>query len=113
MAISTVITFCAALAWPSLKAFSAPTAATVGPRNFVAVGALLGWHQKAFYPQQTGMAYDMPPTLTPLKAFQDDMTVFSGRGHRAVNNHLGWPEFSCGAPLNTYSIHQIIADQIG
>ena len=88
-----------ALALPSLEAFSAPTAATVGPRNFVAVGTLLGWHQKSFYPKQTGMAYDMPPTLTPLKAFQDDMTVFSGLDHRAVNNHLGWPKVLCGAPL--------------
>jgi hypothetical protein len=102
-----------ALALPSLEAFSAPTAATVGPRNFVAVGTLLGWHQKAFYPKQTGMAYDMPATLAPLKAFQDDMTVFSGLDHRAVNNHAGWPNFLCGAPLKTYSLDQIIADQIG
>ncbi len=29
-----------ALALPSLEAFSAPAAATVGPRNFVAVGTL-------------------------------------------------------------------------
>jgi hypothetical protein len=101
------------LALPSLEAFSAPTAATVGPRNFVAVGTLLGWHQKAFYPKQSGMAYDMPPTLTPLKAFRDDMTVFSGLDHRSVNNHAGWPNFLCGAPLKTYSLDQMIADQIG
>jgi hypothetical protein len=102
-----------ALALPSLEAFSAPTAATVGPRNFVAVGTLLGWHQNAFYPKQTGRAYDMSPTLTPLKAFQDDMTVFSGLDHRAVNNHAGWPNFLCGAPLKTYSLDQMIADHIG
>jgi len=102
-----------AVALPSLEAFSAPVAATVGPRNFVAVGTLLGWHQNAFYPKQTGIAYDMPPTLTPLKAFQHDMTVFSGLDHRAANGHAGWPNFLCGAPLQTYSLDQMIADQIG
>ena len=69
-----------ALALPSLEAFSAPTAATVGPRNFVAVGTLLGWHQKAFYPKQTGMAYDMPATLAPI--FRDQTGTLLGKPPR-------------------------------
>jgi len=39
---------------PALESLAATVPATAGPRNFVAVGMYLGWHQNAFYPKETG-----------------------------------------------------------
>ena len=102
-----------AVALPSLEAFSAPAAATVGPRNFVAVGTFLGWHQNAFFPKQMGKNYELPPTLSPLAEYRNDFTVFSGLDHRAGNGHGKWSNFLCGKEINTYSLDQMIADKLG
>jgi len=102
------------LALPALEAFSAPQAATdTGPRNFVAIGCYLGWHQNAFFPKETGLDYTLPPTLAPLKAHKADVTVFSGLDHRAPNGHGAWSNFLCGNRPKTHSLDQQIADAIG
>ena len=80
----------AMIALPALESFAAtkPKGADSGkqgggPRNFVAIGTFLGWHQNAFYPKQSGKNYKMPPTLKPLAGYRDNFTVFSGLDHRA------------------------------
>ncbi|MEM7011739.1 MAG: DUF1552 domain-containing protein [Verrucomicrobiota bacterium] len=104
----------ASLALPALEAFAAPTtSAAAGPRNFVAVGTYLGWHQNAFFPKQEGALVDLPETLQPLAGFEKDFTVFSGLDHRAPNGHNAWGNFLCGQSPKDYSLDQIIADQVG
>lgn len=103
----------AMIALPSLEALADDSKPKAGPKNFVAVGCYLGWHQNAFFPKQTGKNYEMPPTLSPLKEFKDDFTVFSGLDHRSPNGHDSWSNFLCGRSPKTYSMDQMIADQLG
>lgn len=103
----------AALALPPLEAFSTTPKETSGPRNFVAIGTYLGWHQNAFFPKETGSDYEMPATLTPLLATRDSFTIFSGLDHRAPNGHDAWSNFLSGVTPKRYSLDQQIADEIG
>lgn len=106
----------ATIALPSLEAFADEKASAANPktaRNFVAIGAYLGWHQKAFYPTAVGRDYEMPRTLEPIADFRDQFTVFSGLDHRAPNGHNAWINFLSGKAPGTYSLDQQIADQIG
>ena len=86
---------------------------TDGPRNFVAIGAYLGWHQNAFYPKAVGRDYELPPTLKPIEDHRDDFTIFSGLDHRAGNGHNNWSNFLCGETSGKYSFDQLVADSIG
>ncbi|MEX0670397.1 MAG: DUF1552 domain-containing protein [Pirellulales bacterium] len=103
------------IALPALEAFGEIPAANApaGPRNFVAVGTYLGWHQAAFIPKQPGRDYDLPPTLAPLGDLRDTFTVFSGLDHRAPNGHNAWSNFLCGMNPGSWSLDQMIADSIG
>lgn len=103
----------AALALPPLEALKALEPVAAGPRNFVVVGTYLGWHQNAFFPKQPGRGYAMPETLSPLEAYRDHFTVFSGLDHRAPNGHAAWSNFLSGVTPSTYSLDQRIADQLG
>ena len=98
---------------PALESLAATVPSTAGPRNFVAAGTYLGWHQNAFYPKETGKVYTTPETLKPLEAYKDDFTIFSGLDHRAPNGHNNWANFLCGQKHKSYSVDQMIADQIG
>lgn len=101
------------IALPYLESLAVPVSASTGPRNFVAIGTYLGWHQNAFYPKETGTAYTMPETLMPLAAFRDHFTIFSGLDHRAPNGHNNWANFLSGHTPKQYSVDQMIADEIG
>lgn len=101
------------IALPMLEALGGTTKPPVGPRNFVAIGTYLGWHQHAFFPQQAGRDYELPPTLTPLAGFRDRFTVFSGLDHRAPNGHAAWSNFLCGMQPGSWSLDQMIADGVG
>jgi hypothetical protein len=101
------------VALPALEAFAAPGPAPAHARTFVAVGAYLGWHAPAFFPQQTGAGYSLPPLLEPLREHRDLFTVFSGLDHRAPNGHDAWNNYLCGKVPGSYSLDQVIADRIG
>ena len=110
----------ACIALPALDSFAAENIQAAadrnrndGPRNFVAIGTYLGWHQNAFYPKQAGSDYELPPTLKPIEHHRDDFTVFSGLDHRAGNGHGNWSNFLCGSQPATYSFDQLVADHIG
>jgi len=101
------------IALPALEAFGSAVPPANGPRNFVAVGTYLGWHQKAFFPTQAGRDYELSPTLNPLADLRDHFTVFSGLDHRAPNGHNAWSNFLCGMNPGSWSLDQMIADSIG
>ena len=105
----------ATIALPSLEAFSEDSVGEKGSqaRNFVAIGAYLGWHQNAFYPAEAGSGYSMPRTLEPISDYRDQFTVFSGLDHRAPNGHKAWINFLSGKAPGTYSLDQQVADRIG
>ncbi|MDA7921948.1 DUF1552 domain-containing protein [Verrucomicrobiales bacterium] len=103
----------ATLALPTLEAFSAPAPDASAPRNFISVGTWLGWHQNAFFPKDAGTDYEMSKTLMPLNELRDTFTVFSGLDHRAPNGHGSWSNFLSGATPATYSLDQMVADEIG
>jgi hypothetical protein len=105
----------ATIALPSLEAYAAetPKPDPKTARNFVAIGAYLGWHQNAFFPKEIGAAYTMPRTLEPIAAHRDQFTIFSGLDHRAPNGHEAWINFLSGKSPGSYSLDQQIADKIG
>ncbi|MBI1357931.1 MAG: DUF1552 domain-containing protein [Acidobacteria bacterium] len=102
-----------ALALPALEALPASAAPQNGVRTFVSVGTYLGWHAPAFYPKQTGAGYEMPPLLQPLEEHREHFTVFSGLDHRAPNGHEAWCNYLTGNVPGSYSVDQIIADELG
>ena len=101
------------IALPALEAFAGPVSPPAGARNFVAIGTYLGWHQPAFIPKQAGLDYDLPPTLAPLADMRNEFTVFSGLDHRAPNGHNAWNNFLCGMNPGSWSLDQMIADELG
>jgi hypothetical protein len=104
----------AALALPQLEVFAdAAPAAVARPRNFVAVGTYLGWHQPAFLPKTAGRDFELPETLEPLADLRERFTVFSGLDHRAANGHDAWSNFLCGEQPGAWSLDQMIADSLG
>lgn len=103
----------ATIALPALEAFAAPSSPSEGVRTFVSVGTYLGWHAPAFYPKQTGAGYEMPPLLAPLAEHRHHFTVFSGLDHRAPNGHTAWSNYLSGNVPGSYSVDQMIADELG
>lgn len=101
----------ALLALESL-AQGADDAATI-PTRLVCVGTYLGFHQSAFFPQQARADYELPELLQPLADHRDQFTVFSGLDHRAANGHGAWNNFLCGQKPGSYSLDQMVADQLG
>lgn len=119
-----------ALPWlPSLRADSAGPRDTVqtargageGARRFVAVGNLLGFQQKSFFPKTDGNGYESTPLLKPLEANRKDMTVYRGLDHGLKGGHFAVHTFLSGVlhhqaedmPDGNITIDQFIADAIG
>lgn len=101
----------------SLTATVAAAAATVAPepkaKRLVCIGANLGLHTPAVYPQETGADYTMSPTLKPLESLRSDFTLFSGLDHRAAGGHGNWATYLCGKNVGDVSLDQIVAEAIG
>ena len=102
------------LSLPALESFGDAADENAAPaKNIVCVGTFLGFYQKAFFPKQPGSDYEIPALLEPLREHRSRFTVFSGLDHRAPNGHGAWSNFLCGRDPETYSLDQMIADQIG
>jgi hypothetical protein len=101
------------VALPSLESFAAEKTPDAKAKAFVAIGTLLGWYRKGFYPDATGSNYTMPEILKPIEKHRNDFTIFSGLDHRGPNGHHGWTNFLCGQKIKSYSLDQMIADKIG
>ena len=84
-----------------------------GPKRLVCIGTYLGFHQKDFFPAQTGSDYQISPVLEPLSRFRKEMTIFSGLDHRGRNGHEGWKAWMTGSASGSVSMDQLVADHIG
>lgn len=102
-------------------AVRATRGAGVGAKRFVAVGNLLGFQQKSFFPETTGKAYEATTLLKPLAANRDHMTVYRGLDHGLKGGHFAVHSFLSGVlhheshdrPDGNITIDQFIADEIG
>ena len=101
------------MALPAMESFGEANVEKEGAENFVAVGTYLGYYAKGFYPEKVGKLDKLSKTLEPLNDLKHKFTVFSGFDHRATNGHDSWTNFLCGQFHKTYSLDQLIADEIG
>jgi len=88
-------------------------AETSAAQRLVCVGTYLGFHQPAFFPEQSGPAYQPSELLQPLQPLRDRFSVFSGLDHRAGNGHKNWSTFLTGQRRDEVSLDQLVAAQIG
>ena len=112
-----------ALSLPVLDALAprAVAAAPTKPRRLLAVCNNLGVLAAEFFPKDAGKGYAPSPYLEHLKAFRDDLTVFSGVSHPNVDNgHAAEVSFLTAAPgpgggsfRNTISLDQYAAERVG
>ncbi|MEM1296779.1 MAG: DUF1552 domain-containing protein, partial [Verrucomicrobiota bacterium] len=118
----------ATLALPSLPSLKAETAAVqaakgAGPeaKRFVAVGNLLGFQQKQWFPQTPGRNWEKTNLLEPLMANRNQLTLYRGLDHGIKGGHFSVHSFLSGV-LNSeaqnrsdgnVSVDQFIADEIG
>jgi hypothetical protein len=95
--------------------------AGAGARRFVAIGNLLGYLPKHFFPETTGSAYEPTTLLKPLQEVRKHMTVYRGLDHGVKGGHFAVHSFLSGVlnseaqsrPNGNVSIDQFMADEIG
>jgi hypothetical protein len=122
----------AALALPGLPSLMAKSAgsgsavqlargAGAGAKRLVAVGNLLGYQQKQFFPETVGKAYEKTTLLAPLWENREHMTVYRGLDHGIKGGHFAVHSFLSGVlnseaqnrPDGNVTIDQYIADEVG
>ncbi len=116
-------------ALPSLLASAVGGTSTVqtakgagtGARRFVAIGNLLGYQVKHFFPETTGAAYEPTTLLKPLWDVRKHLTVYRGLDHGVKGGHFAVHSFLSGVlnseaqnrPHGNVSVDQFMADAIG
>jgi hypothetical protein len=103
------------------SAVQAAKGAGTGARRFVAVGNLLGFQQKSFFPETPGKEWEETTLLKPLLPNRDQMTVYRGLDHGVKGGHFAVHSFLSGVlnseaqnrPDGNVSIDQYIADEVG
>lgn len=103
------------------SAVQAAKGAGTGARRFVAVGNLLGFQQKSFFPETPGKEWGETTLLKPLLPNRDQMTVYRGLDHGIKGGHFAVHSFLSGVlnseaqnrPLGNVTIDQFIADEVG
>ncbi len=103
------------------SAIQASRGAGVGARRFVAVGNLLGFQQKSFFPETTGREFEATTLLKPLIANREHITVYRGLDHGLRGGHFAVHTFLSGVlhhesknrPDGNVTIDQFIADEVG
>ncbi|MCC9655738.1 DUF1552 domain-containing protein [Rhodopirellula halodulae] len=99
----------------------ATSGAGVGARRFVAVGNLLGFQQKHFFPETPGKEFEETTLLKPLAANRDQITVYRGLDHGIRGGHFAVHTFLSGVLHHeskhrqdgNVTIDQYLADEIG
>ncbi len=88
------------LALPALETFALrrTTAAEAGspPRRMVCVGNEFGMYPGAFWPEQSGADYVLPPLLKPLESMRKNFTLFSHLDHGLKGGHFSVHTFLTG-----------------
>ncbi len=95
--------------------------AGMGAKRFVAIGNLLGYQTKQFFPATTGRSYEKTTLLEPLWDNRSHMTVFRGLDHGVKGGHFAVHSFLSGVlnseaqnrPDGNVSIDQYLADEVG
>jgi hypothetical protein len=95
--------------------------AGTGARRFVAIGNLLGYQVKHFFPETTGAAYEQTTLLKPLWDVRKHLTVYRGLDHGLKGGHFAVHSFLSGVlnseaqnrPGGNVTIDQFMADEIG
>jgi hypothetical protein len=95
--------------------------AGIGAKRFVAIGNLLGYQTKQFFPESTGAAYEQTTLLKPLWEVRKHMTVYRGLDHGLKGGHFAVHSFLSGVlnseaqnrPSANVTIDQFMADEIG
>ncbi len=95
--------------------------AGVGSRRFVAVGNLLGFQQKQFFPETKGKAFEETTLLKPLAANREQITIYRGLDHGVRGGHFAVHTFLSGLLHHesknrsdgNVTIDQFIADEVG
>lgn len=91
------------------------------PRRMVCIETNMGILPQFFFPEKSGKDYNLSPYLERLKAFRDQLTVFSGTSHPGVTGgHAAEKCFLTGTPhperggfRNWVSVDQFAAEQFG
>lgn len=95
--------------------------AGMGARRFVAIGNLLGFQTKQFFPATTGRDFEKTALLEPLWENRRRMTLFRGLDHGVKGGHFAVHSFLSGV-LNSeaqnradgnVSLDQYLAEEIG
>jgi len=103
------------------SAVAATSGAGVGARRFVAVGNLLGFQQKHFFPETTGREFEETTLLKPLADNREQITVYRGLDHGIRGGHFAVHTFLSGVLHHesknrrdgNVTLDQFIADEIG
>lgn len=103
------------------SAVQAAKGAGMGSQRFVAIGNLLGYQIKQFFPTTTGRNYEKTTLLEPLWDNRGQMTVFRGLDHGVKGGHFAVHSFLSGVlnseaqnrPDGNVSIDQYLADEVG
>jgi len=122
----------ATLALPGLSSLMAKTAAAmptvqatrgagIGARRFVAVGNLLGFQQKSFFPTTVGKEWESTTLLKPLESMRKNMTVYRGLDHGIKGGHFAVHTFLSGVLHHeakdrrdgNVTIDQFLAEKVG
>lgn len=103
------------------SAIQAAKGAGAGAQRFVAIGNLLGYQIKSFFPTTTGRNYEKTTLLEPLWENRSQMTVIRGLDHGVKGGHFAVHSFLSGVlnseaqnrPDGNVSIDQFLADEVG
>lgn len=98
-----------------------PAVQGLNARRFVAIGNLLGFQLKHFFPETAGKNFEETPLLKPLAANRDQMTVYRGLDHGLRGGHFAVHSFLSGLLHHesknrknaNITVDQFIAGQIG
>lgn len=105
----------------SLASLQATKGAGVWARRFVAVGNLLGYQQKSFFPKTAGKDYESTTLLKPLEGLRKEMTVYRGLDHGVKGGHFAVHSFLSGVLHSeardredgNVTIDQYLAEKVG
>lgn len=105
----------------SLAAVQATRGAGIAARRFVAVGNLLGFQQKSFFPSVKGRDYESTTLLKPLESLRDKITVYRGLDHGIKGGHFAVHSFLSGVLHSeardredgNVTIDQYLAEKVG
>jgi hypothetical protein len=112
------------LALPLLNHFLPRGHAAAGAakaRRMVTINATLGLYPDYLWPKTAGKDFESTPYLEVLKAFRENMTLFSGVSHPGLQaGHEAEPCFLSAAPMdrsgnfrNSISVDQFAAEKLG